>query len=119
MDPGLLRKTLENLCRHTLFLMDEGETLHVRVDLENDLVRIRWRYRSSALGQEDLDHYFYPFLSQSAPDPALLDLPVSKIILHKHGGLVNVGRGGKDEIILDVRIPAIQEALDFRAPDMR
>jgi PAS domain S-box-containing protein len=119
MDPGLLRKTLENLCRHTLFLMDEGETLQVRVDPENDLVRIRWRYRSSALSQEDLDHYFYPFLSQSAPDPALLDLPVSKIILHKHGGLVHVARGEKDEIVLDVRIPAIQEALDFRAPEVR
>lgn len=119
MDPRLLRKAMENLYRHTLFLMDEGESLRVRIEAEDELLRISWRYHCSALSSDDLEHYFYPFLSQGPPDSPLLDLPVAKIILHKHGGLVSVSRGEGDEIIVDITLPASKEEGPLRPPEMR
>jgi PAS domain S-box-containing protein len=119
MDPEQLKKALQNICRHTLYLMDAGGGLHINVTSEDDLIRIRWRYRSSSLSQDDLDHYFYPYLAKISLDSALLDLPRSKLILHKHGGLVQVVQGEENEIILNVTLPIIHEDKPSRPPDLR
>lgn len=105
MDRALLSRALESLCRHTLFIMDEGGTLRVNAETEDDRVRITWRYPSSVLSQDDLDHYFYPFHVEGPPDPALLDLPVAKVILFHHGGLVQAEFAAGQEILLTVTLP--------------
>ncbi len=107
MDRGLLCRAFESLCRHTLFIMDEGGTLRVNADREDDRVRVTWRYPSSALSQDDLDHYFYPFHVEGPPDPALLDLPVAKVILFRHGGLVRAEFVAEHEVLLTVTLPAM------------
>lgn len=107
MDRALFCRAIESLCRHTLFIMDEGGILRVNAETEGDRVRITWRYPSSVLSQEDLDHYFYPFHVEGPPDPALLDLPVTKVILFRHGGLVEAEFVAGQEILLTVTLPAI------------
>ncbi len=117
MDPSMLRRALETLCRHTLFYMDRGQTLWVQARRENEWVRIRLEYPSSTLTSEDLEHYFYPFLSQGVPDPSLLDLPISKIILYKHGGLVHVRRLEPNRIRLDLALPPAPADESPRPPE--
>jgi PAS domain S-box-containing protein len=105
MDSSMMRRALENLCRHTLFLMDPGSTLKVYLSQEDGRVRLQLRYPSQRLSFDDLQHYFYPFLSTDMPDPSLMELPVSKIILHKHGALVRVHKEDR-EVVLTVSLPA-------------
>jgi nitrogen-specific signal transduction histidine kinase len=99
--------------------MDEGTELHVSVNLEEDRVRIHWTYESSTLARDDLDHYFYPFLAQGMPDSSLLELPVAKIVLYKHGGLVQVGQGKGKKIILQVTLPVAERGPGSRPPEIR
>jgi PAS domain S-box-containing protein len=107
MDRPLLSRAFESLCRHTLFIMDEGGTLMVTAEQEDDRVRISWRYPSSVLSRDDLDHYFYPFHVEGPPDPALLDLPMAKVILFRHGGLVRADFAAEHEVLLTVTLPAV------------
>jgi PAS domain S-box-containing protein len=118
MDPDMLSKALENLCRHPLFLMDEGSGLHIDVTYRDDLVQIRLAYPCALLSTDDLDHYFYPYLAKNSLDSALVDLPLSKMVLHKHGGLVHVSHGEGGEIILTATFPPIQEEKPARQPDL-
>ncbi len=108
-----------SLCRHTLFHMDEGGGLRVIVAEEDEGIAVRLQYPSSTLSADDLDHYFYPFLAQGPPDPSLLDLPVAKTILHKHGGLVLVEQRAGNEIALSVTLPIAPDQAPPRAPEMR
>jgi PAS domain S-box-containing protein len=119
MDRDLLQRALETLTRHTLFHMNEATGIQVRLTLEDEWVRIRWHYESSTLARDDLDHYFFPFLAQGMPDASLLDLPVAKIIIHKHGGLVQVGQGKGKEIVLQVALPVPHADVPVFAPDGR
>jgi PAS domain S-box-containing protein len=119
MDTHLLRRAMQNLCRHTLFFMDQGATLQVSAKAENEIIRLRLHYPSSTFSPDELDHYFYPFLSQGPADPALLDLPLSKIILHKHGALITVSRTDSGEILLEITMPIAREDQHTRPPEIR
>ena len=118
MNEDMFRKAFTTLCRHTLFFMDEGGRLHITSRVEGDRVLIRWQYPNSTFSRDDLDHYFYPFVSTGPPDPVIHDLPIAKIILHKHGGLIQVSLRKKGEIVLAATLPVFNEE-PLRAPDFR
>ncbi len=110
LDPKSFGKALEILVRHTLFRMERGTTLRLKILEEDSRVTIRLSYKAPHLAADDLEHYFYPFLAQESPDQALLELPVARNILFRHGALVRVGSGlDPGEVILEVTLPTGKE----------
>ena len=110
LDPKSFGKALEILIRHTLFRMERGTPLRFRIREEDTRVTIRLTYKAPHLAADDLEHYFYPFLAQESPDQALLELPVARNILFRHGALVRVESGPEPgEVILEVTLPRGKE----------
>ncbi len=90
-DEGLINRVFENLFKHALISMPEGETLHVATRLENDRAVVEISHKMEALADEDLEQFFLPRFA-GKPDSIILDLPLSKIIIHRHGGTIKVSR---------------------------
>jgi len=104
-DEGLINRVFENLFKHALISMPEGETLQVASSLENDRAVVAINHKVEALAEEDLEQFFLPRFA-GKPDSVILDLPLSKIIIHRHGGTIKVSRKAGNAIMLRIELPA-------------
>ncbi len=104
-DEGLLRKALDNLLKHSVLSMPEGEKLFVSTMLEDENPAVTIRYRAEGLAEDDLEQFFFPRFTGKA-ESTVHDLPLSKIIIHRHGGKIDVLRKGKD-IVLRIELPSV------------
>ena len=104
-DEGLLRKAFDNLLKHSVLSMPEGEKLFVSTMMEDENPAVTIRYRAEGLAEDDLEQFFFPRFT-GKPESTVHDLPLSKIIIHRHGGKIDVLRKGKD-IVLRIELPAV------------
>lgn len=104
-DEGLLRKAFDNLLKHSVLSMPERERLFVSTMMEDENPVITIRYRAGGLADDDLEQFFFPRFT-GKPESTVHDLPLSKIIIHRHGGKIDVLRKGKD-IVLRIELPAV------------
>lgn len=104
-DEGLLRKAFDNLLKHSVLSMPERERLFVSTMMEDENPVITIRYRAEGLADDDLEQFFFPRFT-GKPESTVHDLPLSKIIIHRHGGKIDVLRKGKD-IVLRIELPAV------------
>ena len=109
-DEDRLNQALDSLIRHAIVSMPEGDTLDVMTREEDDHIVIRLTFLGSRVSDDDLEQFFFPHLEED-PNMSVLDLPLSKIIIHRHGGGVDVFREA-DRLITEVRLPiqGIQES---------
>lgn len=106
LDSRALPRALETLFRRPLFHMEEEGELLVSLFCEHQRLIMRLRYRAPSLGLDDLEHYFYPFLAQDTSDPCLLELPVARTVLYRHGALVEVTQGScPGEVLIEISFP--------------
>ncbi|MFO7985918.1 MAG: cache domain-containing protein [Desulfatiglandaceae bacterium] len=102
-DGGLLKKAFDNLLKHAVVHIPCGERLFVstRADAEHLILTVQ--HKGNGLCREDLNQFFYPHITGKA-ESTILELPLSKIIIHRHGGKADVHREGED-IVLWVELP--------------
>jgi PAS domain S-box-containing protein len=103
-DEGLLHKAFGALLKHAILSMAEGETLFLSMSDMQDHLMITIRYRGEALSEDDLDQFFFPRLAGRAGS-AVLDLPLSKVIIHRHGGHIDVLREDGNMIVFRIELP--------------
>lgn len=84
MDQLQMKQVIRSLLRKALTQMPSGSTLSISASMENDMYRLVMKYPVPHLSADDRDHFFYPFATSGVDDP--VDLPMSKIIVDKHGG---------------------------------
>lgn len=104
-DEGLLRKVFDNLLEHSVLSMPEGEKLSVSTMMEDENPVVTIRYRAEGLAEDDLEQFFFPRFT-GKPESTVHDLPLSKIIIHRHGGKIDVLRKGTD-IVLRIELSAL------------
>jgi nitrogen-specific signal transduction histidine kinase len=51
-----------------------------------------------------MEHFFYPF-TRHQDEPEMMDLPVAKIVIHKHGGWVDIAKTSEQAIKLTIILP--------------
>ncbi|MBN2125950.1 MAG: HAMP domain-containing protein [Deltaproteobacteria bacterium] len=103
-DEERLSHCLENLLKHAIISTPDGEGLAVSTSREGDRLVVLLRHRVSRLSEDDLEKFFFPHIEDEA-EWALLDLPLSKIIIHRHGGKVDLIREGESILILRIELP--------------
>jgi PAS domain S-box-containing protein len=102
-DEDRLNQAMESLIKHAIVTMPPEDTLEVRSLAEGDRVVIRFTCKGSRVSDGDLEQFFFPHLEQN-PEESVLDLPLSKIIIHRHGGRVRVFRDG-DLLVTEIELP--------------
>ncbi len=102
-DEDRLNQAMDSLIKHAIVSMPEGDTLEVHSRAERDHVNIRLVFHGGRVPEDDLEQFFFPHLEQN-PEESVPDLPLSKIIIHRHGGRVEAFRE-KDLLITEIDLP--------------
>jgi PAS domain S-box-containing protein len=91
-----LARILRQACKH----MPEKSRLKVATRRDGQVV-IRLSYSGLHLAGDDMEHFFYPFVSEEL-DAADLELPMTKVVIHKHGGIINITREDDGQIMITI-----------------
>ncbi len=104
IDPVLIERALENLLRGIVAYCRPGGRIEVRTIPVEGGVQIDMIMEGVQISDDDVDHFFYPFTSRV--DPTLtIDLPISKMIINKHKGIINLCRQNSRQLILTITLP--------------
>lgn len=95
---------LETLIKQAINQIKDGEELFIGTSAGDGVLKLVMKYPVKHVSRDDVEHFFYPFTSsEKAYDTA--DLPLSKIIVNKHGGDIDVGLERPDTLILRILLP--------------
>jgi len=103
-DEDLLSKALDGLIGHCILSTPAGNPLFVTLQREQDWILIVFRHHAEGISEEDLEQFFLPRLPFKESSK-VLDLPLSRIIVNKHGGRIDDFREEGDMIMVKVVLP--------------
>ncbi len=104
LDQELIKRALANIVIALLELCQPGQTLEVRTYPGEHNAHLELSVTGVQVSEDDLEHFFYPFATP-VDRPQMLDLPMAKMIIHKHQGLVELQRKDRDLIMLRITLP--------------
>jgi signal transduction histidine kinase len=104
LDQDLIKRALANILIALLELCQSGQELEVRTHPGEHAIHLELSARGAQVSEDDLEHFFYPFATP-VDRPQMLDLPMAKMIIHKHQGLVDLQRKDRDTIVLSITLP--------------
>ena len=103
-DAGRLNQALENLIRHAIVSTPKGEKFYFTAEQTGDHLEIILRHKVTKLSEDDLEKFFFPHV-EDWTDATILDLPLSKIIIHRHKGKVDLIREGGNILVMKIELP--------------
>ncbi len=71
---------------------------------EGKFVIIEFTTEPVQISEDDLEHFFYPF-TRHRDAPEMMDLPIAKIIIHKHGGWIELNKISENAVRLAIFLP--------------
>ena len=106
-DEFLLKQALECILKNEIINMPEGEKLFLSTETETENAMITIRHNAKGLANEDLSQFFYPRFTGNA-ETTIHDLPLARIVIHRHNGKVDVFREGEN-VVLKIELPLKQQ----------
>ena len=106
IDVELMERALLNLIRNAAYQMPARGMLVFSAAQNGRALEIKLVYPAGYLSDDQLRHFFYPFTTEDA-DASLVDLPLVPVIVHKHNGIITVGREGMDLVSVTVVLPYV------------
>ncbi|MCE5334317.1 MAG: PAS domain S-box protein [Desulfobacteraceae bacterium] len=103
LDELQMKQVLKSLLKKALGQIQPGAELLIRSSFKDGVLLLGLEYPVPHLSRDDVEHFFYPFTSSNMDFPA--DLPMSKIIVHKHGGPIEVKLQRLREISILISLP--------------
>ena len=104
LDRQQMELVVETLAKQALNQMQEGATLSITTFQEDEMLKLIMHYPVLHMSSDDVEHFFYPFAaSRMTYDTA--DLPLSKTLIDKHGGVIDVSLAESGELIIHISLP--------------
>jgi PAS domain S-box-containing protein len=104
VDREQMELVVEALTKNALNQIAEGEVLAISTCEEDDTVSLVIRYPGEDLSYDDVEHFFHPFTTYRELYDAA-DLPMSKIVVEKHGGSIDVDLSDSHELTIHLSLP--------------
>jgi len=101
-----LSQSLGNILKHAIISTPDGETIFISTFWLEDQILITLTHRVDRVTARDMDKFFFPHVEHEM-DESLLDLPLSKIIIHRHGGKIDLIKEDGDILILKIKLPIL------------
>jgi PAS domain S-box-containing protein len=107
IDPQRIELVLEALARQALNQMEDEATLYLRSSRESGTCNLIMRYKAQHISSDDVKHFFYPFTTSQTGSLRYdtTDLPISKLVIDKHGGSIGVRLEKPNEVIISIAFP--------------
>lgn len=104
-DEDMLLRAFDSIIGHAIAMTPSGETIRLVMTKEDGSLVISMCFKAQGLDQEDIDQFFLP-RQVEALERATPDLPLAKVIIHRHGGAVEVAGDRSGEFVrLKIELP--------------
>jgi PAS domain S-box-containing protein len=103
MDRSKMERVFQTLFRKALSQVRDGGSLSISTFAEHNFFRFELVYPVQEMPADDVEHFFYPFNTSLLQDN--LDLPRVEILVHKHGGVVEVSLRRPGELAIHISLP--------------
>ena len=104
LDELLFRKVLDSVLMALAGYCSRGGRLELKTYLGENAIHLEMLAHEVQLSEDDIEHFFYPFMSREDTSKSL-DLPLAKMIIHKHRGLIHLARKDHDQLVLNISLP--------------
>jgi len=110
IDRDMFDKALSNLIENGLHRMGRKGNIRVGTRKRRDHTRLTLAYSVPHISNGDIESFFYPFsvaypFAGGGTDEDIMDLPMCKIIIHKHGGLIEVRKEDENRVKIIIDLP--------------
>ncbi|MFC1867167.1 cache domain-containing protein [Thermodesulfobacteriota bacterium] len=100
-DKERLSHAFENILKHAIISTPEGESISISTVPAEEHIVVLITHMMGSLSVDDMEKFFFPHI-EGVSEWTVEDLPLSKIIIHRHGGIVNLVK--EEGNILKMRI---------------
>ena len=107
-DRGHLRDALETILKNACSHMPKQSCLRVSTTY-NGVAVVQLSYPALHVADDDMEHFFYPFVSDKLGE-ADLQLPLTKVVIHKHGGVINMTRDEENQVVITIAFSPVGHA---------
>jgi nitrogen-specific signal transduction histidine kinase len=104
-DRSHLRNALEIIVKNACSHMPEQSCLRVSTTYDGAAV-VQLSYPALHVADDDMEHFFYPFVSDKLGE-ADLQVPLTKMVIHKHGGVINIARDERNQVVITIIFSSI------------
>jgi len=110
LDCDLFEKVLISLMKNAFYRMHQKGEIKVATGRNGGYATVALAYRVPLISDDDIEHFFYPFavaypFANGGPDRDIMDVPICKVIIHKHGGIINVSKEDDNLVKINIAIP--------------
>jgi PAS domain S-box-containing protein len=106
-DENMLHRAFKSLIVHAILSMPEKGRFLLSTASENDHIVVIMKHMEESLSEEDLEQFFFPRVTDKVGKSGE-NLPLSKVIIHRHGGKIDVSAEEGDIIVIRVELPIRQ-----------
>ena len=106
VDKAQMEHAVEILLKNALNQMQRGTTLSISTFHENAMLKVAIRYPIQEMSSVDLEQFFYPFSLPRMPYE-IVDLPMSKLLVDKHGGAIDVKFEEANHLLIEISLPIL------------
>ncbi|MBU2498317.1 MAG: PAS domain S-box protein, partial [Proteobacteria bacterium] len=103
-DEERLDQAFESLLKHAIISMPQDEMLFLSTAQTGDRLVVTLKHKVHRLSEDDLDKFFFPHV-EDGTEWTVLDLPFSKIVIHRHGGQVDLSRDEENLLTMRIEFP--------------
>ena len=107
-DYKLLGQAIINLLKHSMVSTPPDKSISISTVFEDNEVILEIAHIIEHMSDTDLEQFFFPHTEPNLEE-SVLELPLSKIIIHRHGGKIDLIRGDNNLFKIVISLPAKQD----------
>jgi PAS domain S-box-containing protein len=110
LDSSLFEKIMVSLMENAFYRMNQTGAMEIVTDRNGGYAVVSLAYETPFISDDDIDHFFYPFVvdypfpERDSPKH-VMDIPICKVLIHKHGGIINVDKGKANTVKVTISLP--------------
>ena len=118
LDAAKFKTVLVNLMENAYHRMGQKGEMNVATRKIGEHASISLSYQVPFISDDDLKDFFYPFavaypFAKGATNGDIMDVPIAKVVIHNHGGIINVSKEDNNMVWIDISLPLQQETLNL------
>ncbi len=110
LDCDLFERVLINLMENAFYRMHQEGVVEVATGRNGEYATVTMAYEVPFISDDDIEHFFYPFVTdypfpKSTLDRDIMDVPICRVLIHKHGGIINVTKEKDNIVKITISLP--------------
>ena len=103
-DFKILCQALINIFKHSVVSASPDGSISISTVAADDEVIVEISHVIEHISNADIEQFFFPHIEPNIEE-SVMDLPLSKIIIHRHGGKIDLSRGENNLIKITIAFP--------------